>query len=149
MRWVRSTAAALCALALGAGTAAVRAEESSSGDTVPIEVTVLEVSDQPGEADPRCERFDKLLRGQIAYESLAILDSHRREVPLNEVWSLELPTARSLQLRPLEVSSHGTLLSLDVEESVQGDFRVTRGRPLVVGGPRHGAGRLVVVVDTQ
>jgi hypothetical protein len=83
-------------------------------------------------------------------QSLAILDIHRREVPVNEVWTVELPTHRSLQVRPLEVDrNQGTLLSLDVEESVQGDFRVRRGQPLVVGGPRHGDGRLVVVVDTE
>ena len=58
-----------------------------TADVVSIEVTVLQVSDQPGESDPRCERFDKLLRGQIAYESLAVLDTHEREVPLNEVWT--------------------------------------------------------------
>jgi hypothetical protein len=146
MRWGGKLAVALCGLALAG---AAGAEESTNGDAVSIEVTILEVSDQPGEADPRCERFDKILRGQIPYESLAVLDSHRREVSLNEVWSLQLPTARTLQLRPLEVSSQGTLLSLDVEESVQGDFRVHRGQPLVVGGPRYGEGRLVVVVDTE
>jgi hypothetical protein len=149
---MRSRALGL-AIAIGLvalATAGAAAEESSGGDVVPIELTVLEVSDQPGEADPRCERFDKLLRGQIAYESLAVLDTHRREVPVNEVWTVELPTHRSLQLRPLEIDSdQGTLLSLDVEESVQGDFRVHRGQPLVVGGPRYGEGRLVVVVDTE
>jgi hypothetical protein len=148
MRWVRSLGIALGLGVLAAGGAG--ADEASGGDVVPIELTVLEVSDQPGEADPRCERFDKLLRGQIAYESLAVLDTHRRDVPVNEVWTIELPTQRSLQLRPLEIDSEqGTLLSLDVEESVQGDFRVHRGQPLVVGGPRHGEGRLVVVVDTE
>jgi len=147
MRWGSRLAVALCGALLAA--AGARAEESVGSESVPIEVTILEVSDQPGEADPRCERFDKLLRGQIPYESLAVLDSHRRDVPVNEVWTLELPTQRSLQVRPLEVTNQGTLLSLDVEESVQGDFRVRRGQPLVVGGPRYGGGRLVVVVDTE
>jgi hypothetical protein len=69
---------------------------------------------------------------------------------VNEVWTLDLPTQRTLQLRPLDVDREsGTLLSLDVEESMQGDFRVRRGQPLVVGGPRLGDGRLVVVVDTE
>ena len=71
-------------------------------------------------------------------------------VPVNEVWTLELPTGPHAPLRPLDVDREsGTLLSLDVEESVQGDFRVRRGQPLIVGGPRLGDGRLVVVVDTE
>jgi hypothetical protein len=138
----------LCLAALGG--APVRAEEAPAGDAARLEVTVLQASDQAGESDPRCERFDKLLRGQIAYGSLSIVDVHRREVPLNEVWTVALPTQRSLQLRPLDVDrDHGTLLSLDVEESVQGDFRVRAGQPLVVGGPRYGEGKLVLVVDSE
>jgi hypothetical protein len=139
----------LCAgLVLGAG--AVAAEESGQADGVRIGVTVLLASDQPGESDPRCERFDKLLRGQVAYESLSVIDNHEREVPLDEVWTVELPNRKHLQIRALAADrEQGTLLSLDVEESVQGDFRVRPGQPLVVGGPRYGEGRLVVVVDTD
>jgi hypothetical protein len=142
------------ALALGAGlafaAAGAGADESATADVVRIEVTVLLASDQPGESDPRCERFDKLLRGQVAYESLSVVDTHEREVPLDEVWTLELPTQKHLQLRALaDDPEQGTLLSLDVEESVQGDFRVRPGQPLVVGGPRYGEGRLVVVLDTK
>jgi hypothetical protein len=144
-------ALAACAVALAVLVAgAVRSEESAATDLVPIEVTVLQLSDQPGEADPRVERFERLLRGQIPYQSLAVIDTHRRELPLNELWTLRLPNERSLQLRPLDLDrGQGALLSLDVEESVQGDFRVRRGQPLVVGGPRYGDGKLVVVVDTE
>jgi len=149
----RSSGTALAlALALAAALFArpARADEASAAEQVKLEVTVLQVSDQPGESDPRSERFDRLLRGQIPYQSLAVIDSHEREVPVNEVWTVALPTSRSLQIRPLEADDgKGSLLSLDVEESVQGDFRVRRGQPLVVGGPRFGDGRLVVVVDME
>jgi hypothetical protein len=149
MKLLRLAGLAACLAAL-AGAGPSRAAEPDGPDEVPIEVTVLQASDQPGETDPRCERFEKILRGQIAYGSLAIVDVHKRSVPVNEVWTLDLPTQRTLQLRPLDVDEEsGTLLSLDVEESVQGDFRVRRGQPLVVGGPRLGDGRLVVVVDTE
>ena len=148
MKTLRFLGVVACVAALAA--APSRAADPSGPDEVPIEVTVLQTSDQPGESDPRCERFEKILRGQIAYGSLAILEVHKRSVPVNEVWTLDLPTQRTLQVRPLDVDREsGTLLSLDVEESMQGDFRVRRGQPLVIGGPRLGEGRLVVVVDTE
>jgi hypothetical protein len=148
MKALATLAVALCLAALGA--APGRGEEAPAGDGARLEVTVLQVSDQAGESDPRCERFDRLLRGQIPYGSLSIVDVYKRDVPVNEVWTVALPTQRSLQLRPLDVDpDHGTLLSLDVEESVQGDFRVRRGQPLVVGGPRYGEGKLVLVVDAE
>jgi hypothetical protein len=129
--------------------AAARAEGDEDTDVVPLDITVLRVSDEPGEMDPRVERVDRLLRGQIAYQSLAIVDEHRRELPLNEVWTLALPTGRSLQLRPLEMDKSGLLLSLDVEDGLQGDFRVRPGQPLIVGGPRLGEDKLVLVVESR
>ena len=129
--------------------AAARAEGDEDTDVVALDITVLRVSDEPGEMDPRVERVDRLLRGQIAYQSLAIVDEHRRELPLNEVWTLALPTGRSLQLRPLEMDKSGLLLSLDVEDGLQGDFRVRPGQPLIVGGPRLGEDKLVLVVESR
>jgi hypothetical protein len=142
--WLR----ALLVAALVAG-GPVRAEGDESTDLVPLDVTVLRVSDEPGEVDPRVERVDRLLRGQIAYQSLAIVDVHHRELPLNEVWTFELPTGQSVQLRPLEANKSGTLLSLDVEDGLQGDFRVRPGQPLIVGGARYGEGKLVLVVESR
>lgn len=147
MKWTRALG---LALGLAAFAAVAGSAEEAGPDDVAIEVTVLQVSDQPAESDPRCERFEKLLRGQIPYASLSITEIHHRAVPVNEVWALELPNQRSLQLRPLDVDrGQGTLLSLDVEEGMQGDFRIRRGQPLVVGGPHLGEGRVVVVVDAE
>jgi hypothetical protein len=143
-RWLR----ALLAAALVAA-APASAEGDEGTDLVPLDITVLRVSDEPGEVDPRVERVDRLLRGQVAYQSLSILDVLHREVPVNEVWTFELPTGRSVELRPLEVDKTGTLLSLDVEDGLQGDFRVRPGQPLVVGGVRAGEDKLVLVVESR
>jgi hypothetical protein len=141
----------LFAAVLGLVAGPVRAQESPPAP-IAIEITVLEVSDKPpsGPKDPGCARFDRLLRGQIAYQSLSVVDRYQRDVPLNDVWTVELPTRRSLHVRPVDRDrGKGTLISLDFEDAVQGDFRVRRGQPLVVGGPRYGEGKLVVVVDTE
>ena len=146
--WRRWRRVLLVAVLIVVG-AAARAEGDEDTDVVPLDITVLRVSDEPGEMDPRVERVDRLLRGQIPYQSLAIVDEHRRELPLNEVWTLALPTGRSLQLRPLEMDKSGLLLSLDVEDGLQGDFRVRPGQPLIVGGPRLGEDKLVLVVESR
>ena len=141
----------LCALLLAVLVAAApgRAQGDEASDAVTLDVTLLRVSDEPGEVDPRVERVDRLLRGQIAYQSLAIVDLHQRELPLTEVWTLELPTGQSVRLRPLETNETGTLLSLDVEDGLQGDFRVRPGQPLIVGGLRLGEDKLVLVVESR
>jgi hypothetical protein len=142
--WLRALLVAALVAALPA-----RAESDEGTDLVPLDVTVLRVSDEPGEVDARVERLDRLLRGQIAYQSLAIVEVLHRDLPLSEVWTFELPTRQSVQLRPLEVDKSGTLLSLDVQDGLQGDFRVRPGQPLIVGGARYGDDKLVLVVESR
>ena len=93
-RWLR---ALLVAALVAAG--AARAEGDEGTDLVALDVTILRVSDEPGEVDPRVERIDRLLRGQIAYQSLSIVDTHHRDVPMNEVWKFSS--------RPVRASSSG------------------------------------------
>jgi len=143
-RWLR---ALLVAALVAAG--AARAEGDEGTDLVPLDVTILRVSDEPGEVDPRVERVDRLLRGQIAYQSLSIVDTHHRDVPMNEVWKFELPTGQSVELRPLEADKSGTLLSLDLQDGLQGDFKVRPGQPLIVGGRPYGDARLVLMVESR
>ena len=150
MAWseaLRGLAALAAAALLATGPAHAEADEGT--DLVPLDITVLRVSDEPGEVDPRVERVDRILRGQVAYQSLAIVDVHHRDLPVNEIWTFELPTGRSVELRPLEVDKTGTLLSLDVEDGLQGDFRVRPGQPLIVGGVRSGDDKLVLVVESR
>jgi hypothetical protein len=75
----RRLAALVAASALAALAApGARAEGDEATDEVPIEVTVLRVSDEPGEVDPRVEHLDQLLRGEISCQSLRVLDIHAR-----------------------------------------------------------------------
>jgi hypothetical protein len=150
-RRARAAGAAAALLAGAFAGAPARADDAQTAKPaeVPIEVTVLRVSDEPGDVDPRAEAVDRLLRGQIPYRSLSVVDTYRRDLPVDEVWIVELPTEQELQLRPLDVSRNGTLISLDVEDGLQGDFRVRPGQPLIVGGPRYGDGKLVFVVGTE
>jgi len=146
-------AAALALLVVGlsaAGPRAARADDAAEAPAeVPLEIMVLRVSDEPGEPDPRAERVDRLLRGQIAYRSLEVVESQERELPLDDVWTFELPTGQSVLVRPIEADESGTLLALDVEGGLQGDFRVRPGQPLILGGLRQGEDKLVLVVHCR
>lgn len=116
---------------------------------VDVRVTVVQASDGSGGIDPRARRFDEILRGQIAYQSLRVEETHQRKVGLDEVWDVPLPTSGRLRLRPLDVGAKGTLMSVDLENHMQGDFRVRAGKPLIVGGPRYESGKLVIVVESK
>ena len=114
-----------------------------------MKVTVVRISPEPGRTDPRAKRLDRILKGQLAYESLAVIDSQKRSVAVDDVWKVKLPGTGPLRVRPIDVGPNGALLSLDWEGELQGDFRVRRGTPLILGGPRSGNGKLIVVIDTR
>ena len=141
LRWIGL--ALLVGVWLSAGAVAAAAQQ------VPVEVTVVRISQEPGPADPRAKRLDRILRGQLAYESLEVVGTRKQKVALDDVWKVKLPGTGPLRVRPLDVGGQGALLSLDWEGELQGDFRVRRGTPLILGGPRSGRGKLVVVLDVR
>ena len=95
-----------------------------------IEVTVAGVD---GAAPVRCSR-DVVISPDVA---------------LDDVWKVKLPGTGPLRVRPVDIGPNGALLSLDWEGELQGDFRVRKGTPLILGRPRSGKGKLVVVIDTR
>jgi hypothetical protein len=112
-----------------------------------FEVTVALVSQEPGPVDPRGRQADQLLRRKLRYESLRVLDSGRRSVALDQVETVRLPTGQRFRFRPLDLGSGGVLVAVDAEGMAQGDFRIARGKPLVLGGGTYQDGQLFVILE--
>jgi NADPH-dependent 2,4-dienoyl-CoA reductase/sulfur reductase-like enzyme len=114
-----------------------------------FEVTVVYVSPQPGPVDarPRAQELDRLLRPRIRYESLRLIESGRRDVALNDIGSVELPTGQRFRFRPLDSGEKGVLVAVDMDQTAQGDFRIPKGKPLVLGGQPYQDGQLFVVLQ--
>lgn len=149
-RWKRLERRSWVAL-LGAALVLLLAAGAGAQEHVDVEVTLVRVSDAPGGVakGARAKRYDALLRGQVAYQSLEVVRTEGRKLAPGKLWELALPTGAVLSLRALDVSEEGTLLSVDLEGSVQGDFKVRRGHPLILGGPPFRDGKLVIGVETR
>jgi len=169
MRWpsrARGGAVAL-ALALLASTAAAQSlveppEKSAVSPTpslsplpkvkkprIHFEVTVLHASSAPGGVDPGAERFDQLLRNTVRYESLKVVKAKQRKVALNEIERVPLPTGQDFRFRPIDASDRGVLVSVDWRKAARGDFRLPRGKPLILGGQPYEDGQLVVILEAE
>ena len=161
MRWPRHAARDLAlslALALAAGAAGAQAlipQEPSAFEAKPktprlnFEVTVLHASPSPGGIDPGAERFDRLLRDTVRYESLRVVKAKQRKVKLNEIEKVELPTGQNFRFRPIDASERGVLVSVDWRRTARGDFRLPRGKPLILGGQPYEDGQLVVILEAE
>lgn len=133
------------------GATAGKAEKTEkAGTRVGLDVTLVQVSSGGGGApgvDPRAQRFDAILGKQLRYDRMRVVKKLHRDVRINEIWRISLPTGRRFQLRPLNLNSSGVLLAVDMDDSAQGDFRVPRGRPVVFGGSPYEDGSLVIIVE--
>jgi hypothetical protein len=127
------------------------AAPAAAQDLRPIafEVTVVYVSSGKGDVErsDRARRVDRIIGRQIKYDSLRVLDFKRRQVPLNQIGSVTLPSGKRFSFRPMDLSDDGVLVAVDVERSAQGDFRIPRRKPFVFGGQRYQDGQLVILLE--
>ena len=110
---------------------------------------MLHASPSAGGIDPGAERFDRLLRDTIRYKSLRVVKSRQRHVDLNEIERIALPTGHDFRFRPIDASDRGVLVSVDWRKTARGDFRLPRGKPLILGGQPYENGQLVVILEAE
>jgi hypothetical protein len=160
MRWRSRAAAAATAAVLWVAAGALAQQlvppsepsgfsKKAAKPRLHFEVTVLHASSAEGGIDPRAERFDRLLRDTVRYRSLKLVKVRERRVDLNEIERIELPTGQSFRFRPIDAGDRGVLVSVDWKKTARGDFRLPRGKPLILGGQPYENGQLVVILEAE
>ena len=114
-----------------------------------VKVTVAKISDAEGKIDARAERLDRNLRKKFKYNSLEVIKERRLKLALDEVGSVELPGGRMFRVQPLNVGERGLLMAVGWEGEVMMDMRAPSNHLLVIGGPSHRDGQLVVSIEPQ
>ncbi|MCH8891102.1 MAG: hypothetical protein IH827_08500 [Myxococcales bacterium] len=112
-----------------------------------VKVTVAEISDAEGKIDKRAKRLDRNLRKKFKYNSLRVITERRLELGLDQVGSVRLPNGRMFRVRPLDLGDRGLLMAVGWEGKVMMDMRAPNNHLLVIGGPAHGDGQLVVSIE--
>lgn len=148
---MRSSSRRLLWLAAPLLAASLLAVPVAAEDPRPIafEVTVVHVSSGKGgvQASDRARRVDRIIGAQIRYDSLRVIEFMRRDVELNQIGSVTLPSGNRFRFRPMDLNDEGVLVAVDVDRSAQGDFRIPRHKPVVFGGQRYQGGQLVIVLE--
>ena len=110
---------------------------------------VSHVSQTPGPIDPRGEALHAVLKREIRYESLKVLDTQVLALQLNDIGTMKLPTGRRVRLRPMDLGEDGVLVAVEIEGSTQADLRVPNRRIVVIGGQPYEGGRLVISLEPR
>ena len=114
-----------------------------------VKVTVAEISNAEGKIDERAKRLDLNLRKKFKYNSLTVIKERRLTLELDEVGSVKLPNGQMFRVRPLDLGDRGLLMAVGWEGEVMMDMRAPNNHLLVIGGPTHGDGQLVVSIEPQ
>ncbi len=112
-----------------------------------VKVTVAEISNAEGKIDERAKRLDRNLRKKFKYNSLRVIKERRLELEIDQVGSVKLPSGRMFRVRPLNLGDRGLLMAVGWEGEVMMDLRAQNHHLLVIGGPAHGDGQLVVSIE--
>ncbi|PYN21260.1 MAG: hypothetical protein DMD99_20115 [Candidatus Rokuibacteriota bacterium] len=107
----------------------------------------------PEPPDERLEAFLPKLRQLFRYKDYTSLERYRAEVPVGTTQRWPVPGDRRLEVTPQSV--RGGTVSFNVRltrgsvAEVSTNIQAQSGNPAVIGGPRHGAGTLIIILWTN
>ncbi len=145
----RSIACWLVAVCLWLGLSLLAASVSFAGDSgapIGLRITVHQLSNQPGPADPRSDALDRKLRDEFRYARVRELEHHDLHLSLNETGHLRLPSGRAVNVKPLRIASGALLLSLEVEGRLRTRLRLPARHEVVIGAEDSGEGKVVLTL---
>jgi len=87
------------------------------------------------------------------YTSYRMLDRKRRSLSVGETGEFELPDRRSMRATPLPARGEKVRLSIQISEGPRNLLTTTlglrRGGMVLVGGPPHQSGVLILIISAE
>lgn len=150
MSWSRRSGLAAAVGAFLAALAVVPAAAAAElARAINVQVTVAQVSDDPGEIDPSGAEIYRHLLKDFRYRSVKVLETREFQLRLDQSGSLRLPTGRWLTVRPRKLGDDGVLLAVEVEGRIRTSLRVPSHHEVVIGAEPYQGGKLVVSLEPR
>ena len=124
-----------------------------AADTVSVDVGAIYASNEGTSIDPALGTIRGKLRSMFNYTSYRMLDRKRRSLPVGETGEFDLPGQRTMRATPLPSQGDKVRLSIQISEGPRKLLTTTlglrRGGMVLVGGPSHQAGVLILLISAQ
>ena len=146
----RARPAALSFLLLLSLLAAVPSE---AADTVTVDVGSVYASNEGTSIDPALGTIRGKLRSMFNYTSYRMLDRKRRSLSVGEAGEFDLPGRRTMRATPRSVRGDKVRLYIQISDGPRNLLATTlglrRGGMVLVGGPSHEAGVLILIISAE
>ena len=119
--------------------------------TVSLRVQVIYAANEPGGVDSRLGGLAGDLQRTFRYSMYKLLDAPQGSATLNQAWTASLPDDRRLQIIPTAIQAGQYSLTVRVlstagQAIVNTAVRLKSGATVLVGGPSHQKGVLIVAI---
>ena len=140
-------AAVLVSLGLLSPTADAQSPEAMKPRALRLKVLVVYASSKEGKIDPACtELHQRLLRANMNLKSLRVVGQRRFKLDFGHQEQMLLPSGRQLRFLPITIVKNELHMQFEVPDVINTRLRMASGRPIIIGGHRHGDGQLIVQV---
>lgn len=124
------------------------------GQTVPLQAQVIYAANEPGGVDSRLGSLAENLRKTFRYSMYQLVDTPKGSPALHQVWKAGLPDNRSLEVVPTAIQEGQydltvRVLSAGGQPAVNTTVRLRRGSTVLVGGPSHQKGVLIIAISAN
>lgn len=119
--------------------ASARADEERIVD---LELRVIYATKEKGAVDPDCVDIQKRL--PMNFGSLRTVQSERFSLETGDAARFELPTGRPVTMLPVSVIGPHLHIHFQMAGVMNTRLQMESGRPVIVGGERHGDGQLIL-----
>jgi hypothetical protein len=126
---------------------------SEAADTVTVDVGAVYASNEGASIDPALGTIREKLRSMFNYTSYRMLDRKRRSLSVGETGEFELPGRRMMRATPLPAQGDKVRLSIRISDGPRNLLTTTlglrRGGMVLVGGPSHQDGVLILLISAE
>ena len=126
---------------------------SGAADTVSVDVGAVYASNEGTSIDPALGTIRGKLHSMFNYTSYRMLDRKRRSLSVGETGEFELPGRRTMRATALPAQGDKVRLSIQISDGPRNLLTTTlglrRGGMVLVGGPTHQAGVLILLISAE
>ncbi len=137
----------LAILLFAAGSAA------SQEKPVSVDLGVAVASNQGTRIDPQLANLRAKLKAMFDYTSYRMLDRRKQTLAIGETGDFALPGGRSMRVTPVPSSGNKVRLAVQIMEGQHNLLATTlglsRGGMVLVGGPAHQNGVLILIISAD
>lgn len=129
------------------------AVSSEAADTVSVDVGSVYASNEGTSIDPALGTIRVKLHSMFNYTSYRMLDRKRRSLSVGEAGEFELPDRRAMRATLLPSRGDKVRLLVQISDGPRKLLTTTlglrRGGMVLVGGPSHKAGVLILIISAE